>query len=141
MQLVCACELLVYSGNSLLHHSIRIAAALPHSLPSFSYKYTASIPIAVVNTICFFQFQTAFIHITMASFLTWLGRFAFFGLITTQCMFLSAYLEKYEGESNWYLATIFFGPAVLFGFFFYFSKRCTLATSFEFGVCILWLWL
>ena len=73
----------------------------------------ASIPIAVVNTICFFQFQIAFIHITMASFLTWLGRFAFFGLITTQCTFLSAYLEQYEGE----------------------------AASFEFGVCILWLWL
>ena len=48
----------------------------------------------------------------MASFLTWLGRLAFFGLIITQCLFLSAYLARYEGSSNWYLTTIFFGPAV-----------------------------
>ena len=37
---------------------------------------------------------------------------AFFGLIITQCLFLSAYLARYEGSSNWYLTTIFFGPAV-----------------------------
>ena len=86
--------------------------ALPHSLLSFSYEYTVSIPIVSVSTICFFQFQTAFIHIIMASFLTWLGRLAFFGLIITQCLFLSAYLARYEGSSNWYLTTIFFGPAV-----------------------------
>ena len=48
----------------------------------------------------------------MASILTWLGRLAFFGLIITQCLFLSAYLARYEGSSNWYLTTIFFGPAV-----------------------------
>ena len=68
--------------------------ALPRSLLNFSCKYTVLIPIAVVGTICFFQFQTAFVHIIMASFFTWLGRlvsfltrfgrFAFFGLITSQ---------------------------------------------------------
>ena len=96
--------------------------ALLHWLLNFSRKYTVLIPIAVVSTICFFQFQTAFIHIIMASFLTWLGRlgsfltqfgrFAFFGLIITQCCFLSAYLAKYEGTSNWYLMVFSFGPAV-----------------------------
>ena len=95
-----------------MHHLIKIVVALPHSLLSFSYEYTVSIPIVSVSTICFFQFQTAFIHIIMASFLTWLGRLAFFGLIITQCLFLSAYLARYEGSSNWYLTTIFFGPAV-----------------------------
>ena len=64
----------------------------------------------------------------MASFLTWLGRlgsfltqfgrFAFFGLIITQCCFLSAYLAKYEGTSNWYLMVFSFGPAVFVWFFF-----------------------
>ena len=48
----------------------------------------------------------------MASFLTWFGRFAFFGLITTQCFFLSAYLAKYEDSSKWYLTAISFGPAI-----------------------------
>ena len=90
------CELLEYSGNSLLHHLIRIAVMLPHSLPSVSYKYTV-----LICTICFFQFQTAFIHKIMASCLAWLGRLAFLGLITIQFMFLSAYLTA-----------IFSGPAV-----------------------------
>ena len=112
-QSVCACELPEYSGNSLLHHLIKIAVTLPHSLLSVSYKYMVLIATAVVSTICFFQFQTAFIHIIMASFLICLGRFAFFGLIITQCIFLSAYLKKYDGESNWYLTIIFFGPAVI----------------------------
>ena len=114
MQSVCACELPEYSGNSLLHHLIKIAVTLPHSLLSVSYKYTVLIATAVVSTICFFQFQTAFVHIIMTSFLICLGRFAFFGLIITQCIFLSAYLKKYDGESNWYLTIIFFGPAVIF---------------------------
>ena len=58
----------------------------------------------------------------MASFFTWLGRlalfltrfgrFAFFGLITTQCYYLSAYLVKYEGTSSWYLMFFSFCPAV-----------------------------
>ena len=48
----------------------------------------------------------------MASFLTWLGRLAFIGLITTQSIFLSAYLAKYEGKSNWYFMTLSFGPAI-----------------------------
>ena len=48
----------------------------------------------------------------MASFLTWFGRFAFFGLITTQCFILSAYLAKYEDSSKWYLTAISFGPAI-----------------------------
>ena len=48
----------------------------------------------------------------MASSLTWLGRFVFFGLITTQSVFLSAYLAKYEGKSNWYFMAFSFGPAV-----------------------------
>ena len=112
-QSVCACELPEYSGNSLLHHLIKIAVTLPHSLLSVSYKYMVLIATAVVSTICFFQFQTAFIHIIMASFLICLGRFAFFGLIITQCIFLSAYLKKYDGESNWYLTIIFFGLAVI----------------------------
>ena len=38
---------------------------------------------------------------------------AFFGPIITQCIFLSAYLKKYDSESNWYLTIIFFGPAVI----------------------------
>ena len=74
MQSVCACELPEYSGNSLLHHLIKIAVTLLHSLLSVSYKYTVLIATAVVSTICFFQFQTAFIHIIMASFLICLGR-------------------------------------------------------------------
>lgn len=48
----------------------------------------------------------------MASFLTFLGRLAFFGLIITQSVFLSAYLAKYEGNSNWYCMALTFGPAV-----------------------------
>ena len=48
----------------------------------------------------------------MALFLTWFGRFAFFGLITTQCFILSAYLAKYEDSSKWYLTAISFGPAI-----------------------------
>ena len=48
----------------------------------------------------------------MASSLTWLGRFVFFGLITTQSMFLSAYLAKYEGKSNWYFMAFSLSPAV-----------------------------
>ena len=48
----------------------------------------------------------------MASFLTFLGRLAFFGLIITQSVFLSAYLAKYEGNSNWYSMVFTFGPAV-----------------------------
>ena len=62
MQSVCAFKLLEYSSNSFLHHLIRIDAAFPHSLLSFSYNWTVSIAIAVVNTICFFQFQTALRH-------------------------------------------------------------------------------
>ena len=49
----------------------------------------------------------------MALFLTFLGRVAFFGLIITQSVFLSTYLAKYEGKSNWYFAALSFGPAVL----------------------------
>ena len=48
----------------------------------------------------------------MASFLTRLGRLAFFVLITTQSIFLSAYLAKYEGKSNWYFMAFSFGPPV-----------------------------
>ena len=48
----------------------------------------------------------------MASFLTWFGRFAFFGLINKQCFILSAYLAKYEDSSKWYLTAISFGPAI-----------------------------
>ena len=48
----------------------------------------------------------------MASFIIWLGRLAFFCLMTTQSMFLSAYLGKYEGTSNWYFMAFSFGPAV-----------------------------
>ena len=48
----------------------------------------------------------------MASFIIWLGRLAFFCLMTTQSMFLSAYLAKYEGTSNWYFMAFSFGPAV-----------------------------
>ena len=107
MQSDCACELLEYSGNSLLHHLIRIAVMLPHSLSSVSYKYTV-----LIRKICLFQFQTAFIHKIMASFIIWLGRLAFFCLMTTQSMFLSAYLAKYEGTSNWYFMAFSFGPAV-----------------------------
>ena len=62
MKSVCAFKLLEYSGNSFLHHFHRIDAAFPHSLLSFSYNITISIAIAVVNTICFFQFQTAVRH-------------------------------------------------------------------------------
>ena len=62
MQSVCAFKLLEYSGNSFLHHLLRIDAAFPHSLLSFSYYWTLSIAITVVNTICFFQFQTAVRH-------------------------------------------------------------------------------
>ena len=63
MKSVCAFKLLEYSGNSFLHHFHRIDAAFPHSLLSFSYIITISIAIAaVVNTICFFQFQTAVRH-------------------------------------------------------------------------------
>ena len=51
----------------------------------------------------------------MASFLSWLGRLAFVRLMTIQCLFLSAYLAKYEGSSNWYLTTFLFGPAVFVG--------------------------
>ena len=58
------------------------------------------------------QFASSSFRKLMASILTWLGRLAFFGLIITQCLFLSAYLAWYEGSSNWYLTTIFFGPAV-----------------------------
>ena len=86
--------------------------ALFHSLLNFSCKYTVSIPIALVSTICLFQFQTAFIHKIMASFIIRLGRLAFFCLMTTQSMFLSAYLAKYEGTSNWYFMAFSFGPAV-----------------------------
>ena len=99
------------------------------------------IPIAVVSTICFFQFQTAFIHIIMASFLTWLGRlgsfltqfgrFAFFGLIITQCCFLSAYLAKYEGTSNWYVMVFSFGPAVFVWIFFLFFDGLYLGCLFR----------
>ena len=42
----------------------------------------------------------SFTHIIVASFLSWLGRLAFVRLMTTQCLFLSAYLAKYEGSSN-----------------------------------------
>ena len=86
--------------------------ALFHSLLNFSCKYTVSIPIALVSTICLFQFQTAFIHKIMASFIIRLGRLAFFCLMITQSMFLSAYLGKYEGTSNWYFMAFSFGPAV-----------------------------
>ena len=48
----------------------------------------------------------------MASSLTWLGGFVFFGLITAQSMFLSAYLAKYEGKSNWYFMAFSLSPAV-----------------------------
>ena len=48
----------------------------------------------------------------MASFIIRLGRLAFFCLMTTQSMFLSAYLGKYEGTSNWYFMAFSFGPAV-----------------------------
>ena len=48
----------------------------------------------------------------MASFIIWLGRLAFFCLMTTQSMFLSAYLAKYESTSNWYFMAFSFGPAV-----------------------------
>ena len=48
----------------------------------------------------------------MASFIICLGRLAFFYLMTTQSMFLSAYLAKYEGTSNWYFMAFSFGPAV-----------------------------
>ena len=48
----------------------------------------------------------------MASFIIRLGRLAFFCLLTTQSMFLSAYLGKYEGTSNWYFMAFSFGPAV-----------------------------
>ena len=48
----------------------------------------------------------------LASFLTRFGRFTFFGLITTQCYYLSAYLVKYEGTSSWYLMFFSFCPAV-----------------------------
>ena len=86
--------------------------ALFHSLLNFSCKYTVSIPIALVSTICLFQFQTAFIHKIMASFTIWLRRLAFFCLMITQSMLLSAYLGKYEGTSNWYFMAFSFGPAV-----------------------------
>ena len=33
-------------------------------------------------------------------------------MMTTQSMFLSAYLAKYEGTSNWYFMAFSFGPAV-----------------------------
>ena len=115
--------------------------ALPHWLLNFSCKYTVLIPIAVVSTICFFQFQTAFIHIIMASFFTWLGRlasfltrfgrFAFFGLIITQCYFLSAYLANYEGTSNWYLMVFSFGPAVFVWIFFLFFDALYLGCLFQ----------
>ena len=49
----------------------------------------------------------------MASFSATLGRLALFVLITTQSMFLSAYLAKYEGKSNWYFMVISFVPAVV----------------------------
>ena len=48
----------------------------------------------------------------MASFIIRLGRLAFFCLMITQSMFLSAYLGKYEGTSNWYFMAFSFGPAV-----------------------------
>ena len=59
-----------------------------------SYKYTVSIPIALASTICFFQFKTAFTNIIMASFLTWLGRLAFVGLMTTQCLIIFICLSR-----------------------------------------------
>ena len=115
--------------------------ALPHWLLNFSCKYTVLIHIAVVSTICFFQFQTAFIHIIMASFFTWLGRlasfltrfgrFAFFGLIITQCYFLSAYLANYEGTSNWYLMVFSFGPAVFVWIFLLFFDALYLGCLFR----------
>ena len=49
----------------------------------------------------------------MASFSAMLGRLALFALITTQSMFLSAYLANYEGKSNWYFMVISFVPAVV----------------------------
>ena len=48
----------------------------------------------------------------MASFTIWLRRLAFFCLMITQSMLLSAYLGKYEGTSNWYFMAFSFGPAV-----------------------------
>ena len=71
-----------------------------------------------INSYCISQHNLllpvsdSFTHIIMASFLSWLGRLAFVRLMTTQCLFLSAYLAKYEGSSNWYLTTFLFGPAV-----------------------------
>ena len=49
----------------------------------------------------------------MASFLTFLGRMTFFGLIFIQSVFLSAYLAKYEDKFNWHFMALSFGPAVL----------------------------
>ena len=48
----------------------------------------------------------------MASFTIWLRRLAFFCLMITQSMLLSAYLGKYEGTSNWYFMAFSSGPAV-----------------------------
>ena len=48
----------------------------------------------------------------MASFTIWLRRLAFFCLMITQSMLLSAYLGKYEGTSNWYFMAFSVGPAV-----------------------------
>lgn len=70
----------------------------------------------------------------MASFLTWLGRLAFFGLIITQCIFLSAYLAKYEGSSKWYFTATSFGPAVLFWILRLFLKELYLGYLFRIWV-------
>ena len=51
--------------------------------------------------------------INMASFLPWLGRLAFFGLLITQSMFLSTYLAKYDGKCNWYFMAVLFSPALV----------------------------
>ena len=48
----------------------------------------------------------------MASFSTFPRRVAFLGLMTIQSILLSAYLAKYEGNSNWYYIAFTFGPAV-----------------------------
>ena len=67
----------------------------------------------------------------LASFLTRFGRFAFFGLIITQCYFLSAYLANYEGTSNWYLMVFSFGPAVFVWIFLLFFDALYLGCLFR----------
>lgn len=41
------------------------------------------------------------------------GRFAFFALMTIQCLFLASFLAHYEDEGDWYAISLLFVPAAV----------------------------